>query len=137
MSKFRLSTRSLNNLNGVHPDLRAVVELAITLTEVDFAVVEGVRTLEKQREYVAKGLSKTLKSRHIDGCAVDLGAFLGKEYLRHAAPYHKIKDAVFDAAGRLKIPIRWGGDWDCDGDSGDEKFFDGPHFELPRSRRYP
>ncbi len=137
MNNFKLSGRSLKNLEGVHADLQAVVKLAITFTEIDFAVVEGKRTLEKQKQYLAAGATTTLKSRHIDGCAVDLGAFLGREYLKNAAPYHKLKDAMFKAAKQLGIPLRWGGDWDCAGDSGDERFFDGPHFELPRGRKYP
>ena len=134
---YKLSARSRKNLEGVHADLVKVVERAIEITDVDFAVIEGVRTPERQKELVAKGASKTLKSRHIDKCAVDLGAFVGNQLRWDAALYHKLKDAMFAAAKELKIPIRWGGDWNCNGDSGDETFFDGPHFELPRSKKYP
>jgi len=134
---FKLGKKSLEKLNGVHPDLVKVVKRAIELTEIDFSVGEGLRTLEKQKEYLAKGATTTLKSRHLTGHAVDLFAFVGKEVRWDARLYHKIKDAMFAAGKEFGVPIRWGGDWDCDGDSGDEKFFDGPHFELPRSTRYP
>jgi len=134
---FKLSARSRKNLEGVHADLVKVVERAIEITEVDFAVIEGKRTLERQKELLNKGATKTLKSRHLDGYAVDLGAFVGKELRWDAALYHKLKDAMFKAASELKTPIRWGGDWNCNGDSGDETFCDGPHFELPRSKKYP
>lgn len=130
---YKLSQRSLDRLKGVHPDLVKVVKRAIELTEHDFSVIEGVRSVETQREYVAKGVSKTMNSRHITGHAVDLYP------VGRPTPWDKcqvVKDAVFNAARELGVSIRWGGDWDMDGDSKDEKFYDGPHFELLRSK-YP
>lgn len=125
---FRLSKRSTDRLVGVHPDLVKVVRLAIELTEVDFGVTEGVRTVEKQREYVAKGASKTMNSRHLTGHAVDLAAFIGSEVRWDWPLYHKIADAMKRASKSLAVPIVWGGDW--------KTFKDGPHFELDRAA-YP
>lgn len=122
---FSLSTRSVERLRGVHPDLIKVVKLAITLTEVDFGVTEGIRTRERQRELVAKGASKTMNSRHITGHAVDLVAYLGTEVRWDWPLYHKIADAMKRAANALGVAIVWGGDW--------RTFKDGPHFELDRS----
>lgn len=127
-SKFKLSKRSLDRLAGVHPDLVRVVQLAITLTEVDFGVTEGVRTLEKQRQYVAAGASKTVRSRHLTGHAVDLVAYVGAEVRWDWPLYHKLADAMKRAAKALSVPIVWGGDW--------KSFKDGPHFELDRGT-YP
>ena len=83
---YKLSNRSLERLNGVHPDLVAVVKLAITLTAVDFMVVEGLRDLETQKRYVAEGKSQTLKSKHLRqpdgfGHAVDLCGYAGGKAL--------------------------------------------------------
>ena len=128
MSDFKLSRRSLERMQGVHPDLVKVVLLAIQLTEVDFGVTEGLRTIEKQREYVAKGASKTMNSRHLTGHAVDLVAYIGSEVRWDWPLYHKIADAMKRAANSLNVPIVWGGDW--------KTFKDGPHFELDR-REYP
>lgn len=125
---FKLSKRSNDRLVGVHPDLVRVVRLAIELTEVDFGVTEGLRTVEKQREYVAKGASKTMNSRHITGHAVDLVAYIGGEVRWDWPLYHKIADAMKRAAKSLSVPIVWGGDW--------KTFKDGPHFELDRAA-YP
>ena len=125
---FRLSQRSRDRLRGVHPDLVAVVELAITLTEVDFAVLEGIRTVERQKELLAAGASTTMNSRHITGHAVDLGAWVAGEIRWDWPLYHKIAKAMKDAAAQLGTPIVWGGDW--------KTFKDGPHFELARSN-YP
>jgi peptidoglycan L-alanyl-D-glutamate endopeptidase CwlK len=130
---FELSKRSTERLIGVHPDLIKVVKLALTLSDIDFTVIEGVRTIEKQREYFAKGASKTMASRHLTGHAVDLYP-VGKPTPWDRCP--SIAEAMFAAARMLSIPIRWGGDWDMDGDSKDEKFYDGPHFELLKSK-YP
>lgn len=124
---FKLSKRSQERLNGVHPDLVKVVMRALEITSVDFSVIEGVRTIEKQKEYVSRGVSKTMDSRHLTGHAVDLYP------VGNPTPWEKCKDvseAMLRASSELNIKIRWGGDWDMDGDSKDERFYDGPHFEL-------
>jgi peptidoglycan L-alanyl-D-glutamate endopeptidase CwlK len=128
MAKFRLSRRSLERLRGVHPDLVRVTTRAIELTEVDFGVIEGLRTVAKQKQYVAAGASQTMNSRHITGHAVDLAAYIGKDVRWDWPLYHKIAAAMKAAAKELGIPIKWGGDW--------KSFKDGPHFELDR-RFYP
>jgi len=125
---FNLSPRSLEKMRGVHPDLIQVVKLAITLTTVDFAVTEGLRTIERQRELVAKGASQTLKSRHLTGHAVDLVAYIGTEVRWDWPLYSKLADAMKRAAKELNTPIVWGGDW--------KSLKDGPHFELDR-KVYP
>ena len=125
---YRLSARSLSRLEGVHPDLRAVVELAITRTAVDFTVLEGLRTPERQQQLVAAGASRTMRSRHLTGHAVDLGASVGGEARWDWPLYHKIAAAMKDAGNALSVPLEWGGDW--------RSFKDGPHFQLPH-REYP
>ena len=70
--KYKLSQRSLDRLIGVNPNLVKVVKRAIQISEIDFMVVEGLRTKETQAEYVKKGVSKTMNSYHLTGHAVDL-----------------------------------------------------------------
>ena len=125
---FKLSQRSRSRLEGVHPDLVAVVELAIIMTPVDFTVIEGLRTPERQRELYRAGATRTLNSRHLTGHAVDL-APLVKGQVRWDWPlFHQLAPAVKDAAAELGVRIDWGGDW--------HRFPDGPHFELSRAA-YP
>lgn len=128
---FALSQRSLSRLDGVHPDLVRVVKRAIELTAVDFAVTDGVRSLDKQKEYLAAGASTTLRSRHLPAsnkcgmsCAVDLAAWVSGEPNWAWPLYHKINEAMQTAANELGVPIEWGGNWRG-------KFKDGPHFQLP------
>jgi peptidoglycan L-alanyl-D-glutamate endopeptidase CwlK len=125
---FKLSAKSLLRLEGVHPDLVKVVHRAIQNSNVDFAVLEGLRTPERQQQLVKSGASLTLKSRHLTGHAVDLGAIVGGQVRWDWPLYYKISEAMKDAARDLKIPITWGGDWTM--------FKDGPHFELNR-KTYP
>lgn len=128
MPEYKLSRRSLERLQRVHPDLVRVVMRAIQITEVDFGITEGVRTIEKQREYVAKGASRTMNSRHLTGHAVDLAAYVGVEVRWDWPLYYKLADAMKAAAKELNVSIVWGGDW--------VTLKDGPHFELDR-RVYP
>lgn len=105
-----------------------VVERAIAITEVDFVVLEGLRTKERQAQLLIAGASRTMNSRHITGHAVDLGAWVGKEVRWDWPLYAKIATAMKKAATEQNVPIVWGGDW--------RTFKDGPHFELNRSK-YP
>ena len=73
---FKLSRRSLDRLEGIDDSLQAVVKMAITLTKTDFGVVQGMRTIEQQRELVAKGASQTMKSKHLEGKAFDIMAYI-------------------------------------------------------------
>ncbi len=125
---FKLGKRSIERLQGVHPDLVRVVERAIDLTPVDFTVLEGLRSPERQQTLVASGASQTLNSRHVTGHAVDLGAWVDNQVDWSWPLYHQIANAMKAAATELGIPIVWGGDW--------KTFKDGPHFELDR-RYYP
>lgn len=125
---FQLSARSRQRLVGVHPDLVRVVERAIELTGVDFMVFEGLRSLETQRRYVDKGVSKTLNSRHLTGHAVDLVP-LDEGQASWSWPLcHKVAAAVKQAAKECGVAVEWGGDW--------RSFPDGAHFQLPR-KQYP
>ena len=77
MSPFILSRRSIQNLNGVKEDLQWVVHRAISISTIDFGVIEGLRSTERQRQLVEKGASQTMNSRHITGDAIDVIAYLG------------------------------------------------------------
>lgn len=125
---FVLGAKSKERLKGVHPDLVRVVERAIQLTEVDFTVLEGLRTVARQQQLVKSGASKTMRSRHLTGHAVDLAAVIDGEIRWDWPLYAKIAKAVKQAAAELKVPIEWGGDW--------RSFKDGPHWQLPW-KNYP
>lgn len=120
---YSLSKKSRDRLSGVHPDLAKVVERAIEITEVDFAVLEGVRSKTRQEQLVKAGASQTTRSRHLTGHAVDLGAYVAGSVRWDWPLYHKLAVAVKQAAAELQIPIEWGGDWTT--------FKDGPHWQLP------
>lgn len=120
---FALSARSLQRLQGVHPDLVRVVKRAIDITDLDFAVLEGLRTIERQRELKAAGASKTLNSRHLTGHAVDLGVMINGELRWDWPLYVRLSKIVKQAARLENVLIEWGGDW--------RTFKDGPHYQLP------
>lgn len=123
-----LSSRDRQRLIGVHPDLIRVVELAAQRTPLPFCVLEGVRTAKRQALLVAAGASKTLKSRHLTGHAVDLAALVGGKVRWDWPLYGVLAAAMKAAAETAGVGLEWGGDW--------RDFKDGPHFQLPRSK-YP
>ena len=125
---FRFSSRSLRNLEGVHPDLVAVAHRALEITEIDFLVTEGLRTREKQIELVRAGASRTTRSRHLTGHAIDIAAWVAGGVRWDWPLYEELSRAFKQAAAELGVAIVWGGDW--------KSFRDGPHYELSRTE-YP
>lgn len=149
---YILGSGSKRRLEGVHPDLTRVVKSAIEITEIDFTVLEGVRSVERQKRLVASGASKTMNSRHITGHAVDLGAWVDGRVAWDWPLYYKIATAMRQAAKYENVPVEWGGVWTllnstekptdvlvaeytqrCR-DHSISAFIDGPHYQLPWSR---
>ncbi len=122
-SKWVLSQRSLDRLKCVHPDLVKVVKRAIEISEYDFMVVEGLRTKETQAEYVKKGVSQTMNSRHIIGQAVDLAPLENGaiDWNNKKGQFDAVAKAMLQAAKELNVKITWGGNW---------KMVDKPHFQI-------
>jgi peptidoglycan LD-endopeptidase CwlK len=147
---YKLSTRSQEKLIGVNSELKEVVCLAITYTKIDFGVIEGLRTEKRQRALVNSGASKTMKSKHLDGRAVDLMAYVDGRGCWELNVYDEIADAVKRAAIEVDIAVRWGAAWtvpdirewngtmeeamnsyvDTRRGQGRRPFIDAPHFEL-------
>lgn len=125
---FKLTVADRDKLKGVHKDLVRVIELAAERSDRPFRVLEGLRTIERQRQLVAKGASKTLNSRHLTGHAVDIAPLEGGQVSWSWSLYHPLAKIVKEAAADLRVPIEWGGDW--------SKFRDGPHWQLPWAK-YP
>ena len=147
---FKLSKRSLGRLEGVDERMVRVVKTAITVSKIDFGVICGLRTVEEQRELVAKGASQTMKSKHIDGLAVDLMAYIGGRASWELNLYDDIADAFKEASIKEGVGIRWGASWhipdlrewegtaeeamnsyiDLRRSQSRRAFIDAPHFEL-------
>jgi peptidoglycan L-alanyl-D-glutamate endopeptidase CwlK len=147
---FKLSRRSLDRLEGVDERLQAVAKQAITLTNIDFGVIQGMRTLEQQKELVAKGASQTMKSKHLVGKAIDIMAYINGRASWELNLYDDLADAMQEAAVIVGCPMRWGAAWHIDDirawegtmeeamnayvdlrrSQGRRPFIDGPHFEL-------
>ncbi len=157
MKAYFLGEKSRAELKGVHPDLAAVTVRAIEITKQDFGVHDGLRTKAEQREYVRRGVSKTMNSRHLKqpdgfGHAVDLVPYVNGKLRWEWEPIYEIASAVHTAANELGVKLRWGGVWDRvfndlrEGPDGLKRavsgyvarrrakrrsaFIDGPHYEL-------
>ena len=119
---FEFSVRSRDRMQGLHPDIVAVMELAIQRTPIDFTVLEGMRTVERQRALVARGASKTMNSRHLTGHAIDIAPLLNGKVSWDWPLYHQLAPVIKQAARDLGVSLEWGGDW--------KNFKDGPHWQL-------
>ena len=147
---FKLSGRSMKRLKGVDEGLVAVVKDAIGITKVDFGVTFGLRTLEEQKKLYESGRSQTMKSKHLEGRAVDLVAYFGSDISWELNVYDDICDAMAEAARKNDVAIKWGAAW-SEGDireyagtaedamnayvdlrrsQGRRPFIDAPHFEM-------
>ena len=147
---YKLSTRSQERLMGIEPELKEVVYEAIKVTKIDFGVIEGLRTEEKQKQLVESGASQTMKSKHLEGRAVDLMAYIGGRGSWELSVYDEIADAMKEAAIKVDVAVRWGAAWtvtdirewkgtmeeamnsyiDTRRGQGRRPFIDAPHFEL-------
>ena len=140
----------MKKLKGVDEGLVAVVKDAIGITKVDFGVTFGLRTLEEQKKLYESGRSQTMKSKHLDGRAVDLVAYFGSDISWELNVYDDICDAMAEAARKNDVAIKWGAAW-SEGDireyagtaedamnayvdlrrsEGRRPFIDAPHFEM-------
>lgn len=107
--QFRFGQISEHSLRGIHPDLVLIVRRALTLSTVDFRVIEGVRTSERQRQLVRNGSSKTLNSRHLTGHAVDLAPMVNNQIpWEDWSAFHLVAKAMKQAAKEMELPLQWG-----------------------------
>lgn len=125
---FSLTATDRARLAGIHPDLVKVVEAAAKATSIPFTVMEGKRSLAQQKKNIAKGVSWTLKSRHLSGHAVDLVPLVGGKITWAWPVYYKLAPIIKAAAASVGVPVEWGGDW--------SRNKDGPHWQLPW-KKYP
>lgn len=159
VGRFALGAGSRAELSGVHPDLVKVVERAIQISVQDFAVHDGIRTVEEQRRLVNAGASQTMASKHLRqadgfGHAVDLVPYVNGKLRWEWPAIYPIAAAMWRASLELGVAIRWGGPWvNLDTipggtpaametavntygarqrKAGKKAFTDGPHFELVR-----
>lgn len=130
-----------------------VVNRAIEITGQDFTVHDGIRSVREQRNYVNRGVSQTMNSKHLKqsdgyGHAVDLVPYINGKMRWEWEPIYVIAEAMRQAADELGVNIRWGGCWQViTGTSlppkklvrnyvnkrrkqGRKAFNDGPHYEL-------
>ena len=135
MATFGLESK--RELATVHPSLIQIADMAITI--MDFKVIQGGRSLEESIINVARGVSRLKdpsKSKHIvqpDGYAhaFDLAPYglKGVDW-QDTEMFCVLAGVILACAHILGVKIRWGGDWDSDGSTRDEKFRDYGHFEL-------
>lgn len=155
-SGFKFGAGSEKEMKGVHPLLLQVAKLALDLSTQDFIFYDGLRTLKEQVALKAKGMTKTLQSKHLPqsdglGHAMDLVPYIGGGPKWDWEGCYRVAMAVDEAATKLNCAhqIRWGGAWDRTlADFGGNEdaysaqvqeyqkrhegkdFIDGPHYEL-------
>ena len=135
---MQLDERSEKRLEGLNEALVSVVRRAAKRLPFALFVVEGLRTRERQAELYAQGRTKpgrkvtwTLHSKHLEGRAVDLAPLInGAIDWADLSKFDAIAKAMQDAAKEVGVTVRWGGDWDMDGQPRERGESDSPHFEL-------
>ena len=155
---FQFSRVSADRLATVDPGLQAVIRRALEVSETDFGIACGIRTLAEQQDLHMAGKSQvdgvTRRSRHQDGMAVDIYPWIGGKADWGMEGIISVATAIAWAATEAQFTIRWGGAWTCrdirlalawpGGMAGIQRryvkarqrqgrkpFIDGPHFEIP------
>jgi len=131
MPKFSKASKS--KLKTCHPDIQRLMNEVVKY--YDCTIVDGHRDKERQDLYYAQGVSKVKypNSRHnrYPSNAVDVAPYIkGKGLSWNTIECYVLSGQIIEIARRLKIDIRWGGDWDSDRDLTDQTFNDLVHFEL-------
>ena len=122
----RFGRRSKQRLKGVDAKLVNVANELVKL--MDVTVLEGLRSQERQNELVAQGKSKTKFGKHVQGKALDLAPYPIDWEDRER--FHYMGGMLRGIAHEMGVKIRWGGDWDSDGEIADNSFDDLVHVEL-------
>jgi|TARA_X000001382_G_scaffold110262_1_gene86747 peptidoglycan L-alanyl-D-glutamate endopeptidase CwlK len=124
MPKF--GKRSKERLRGI--DARLVSVLNELVKIMDVTIIEGLRSEQRQEKLLKEGSTKTKFSKHITGKAVDLAPYPIDWNDRDR--FHYMGGMIRGIAKQLNVPVRWGGDWDSDGETKDNRFDDLVHVEI-------
>lgn len=148
MDKFKFGSTSQRRLLTCHSDLIQIMGSAIIISDIDFGIAEGHRSIELQQQYFNEGKSKidgiTRKGKHnyTPSLAVDIYAYVNnkavwdKETISYLAGIIQACAVILFKEGKINHIIRWGGNWDMDGEIlYDQSFDDRPHFELIKPKK--
>jgi peptidoglycan L-alanyl-D-glutamate endopeptidase CwlK len=125
---FKLSARSQERLKGVDNRIFNIIEVALTITHVDFGIpnLGGLRTAADQRNLFKTGATKCdgikIKSEHQSGLAFDVYAYVDGKASWDRYHLTQVAAAILQAAALLGYPLAWGGNW--------KSWQDMPHFQL-------
>ena len=127
---MKLSKSSIEKLQTCHKDIQKVILAVAADTEIQ--VIEGHRTLERQEMLFKQKKTKTMRSKHLSvpSMAVDVAPINnGKIDWNDSTKFYGLAKKILNKAKELNITLRFGGDWDMDGDFKDQTFNDLVHFE--------
>lgn len=126
MSQIILNKRSESNLESVHPHLVKIVRETALITNTNFVVIEGLRSYEQQKINFKKGVSWTMRSKHLKQSsgyshAVDIAIIRNGKFVTKLEPYDELSREMKQVAKRYNVCIIYGGDW---------RVRDAMHYEL-------
>ena len=123
---YKFGKRSRERLRGV--DVKLVNVLNELIKMMDVPIIEGLRSAERQEELLAKGATKVKYSKHMEGKAVDLAPYPIDWENRDG--FYYMGGMIRGIAKQMGVNIRFGGDWNSDGDTKDNSFDDLVHVEI-------
>jgi len=130
--------KSLSQLTTCHEELQAIFRVVVK--GFDCSVICGHRDKAEQDRVFSEKRSKVewpnSKHNSYPSMAVDVGPYpavknwIDIKAFNDFGFYVKGVAAVMLERGDIEHKLRWGGDWDGDHDTTDQKFDDLVHFEL-------
>ena len=143
MFKFKFGTTSSQRLSNCHKDIITVMNEAIKVSDIDFGIACGYRSVKEQQDLYNQGRNRAgvivtyvdgvkMKSKHnnLPSLAVDIYAYVDGKATWDEKYLYYLGGVIMLIAKQKNITLRWGGNWDRDATMDDQRFNDLPHFEL-------
>jgi peptidoglycan L-alanyl-D-glutamate endopeptidase CwlK len=138
-TKYKFGMNSLNHRKQVINPLVRIVDRALAYGIMDFSLIESIRSKEKQNKYFMDGRSKLPwpKGNHNvehEGelaKALDIVPCINGKLSWKRVHCLTLSGIILAAAVEEGIKLRWGGNWDMDGEPiTDQDYQDLVHYEV-------
>ncbi len=136
---YNYGSSSIKKLKTCEYKLQIIFKRAIELDLIDISILQGVRSKEEQNKFFENGSSKlqwphskhnVLNEDELSN-AIDAAPYVNGKISYNYNHCCYLAGIITGLGEVMSMPVRWGGNWDMDGEPiTDQDFQDLVHFEL-------